>query len=169
MENETLRVLNTNQVSIPNLASIDKQALQIYFETFSKTEFMLHQAQGLPPHPAWNAYHDKEMKFLKTVSEFPIDKLPKNSNVITSHVIYKVKANDYGSFKMKARIAPHGYKDKDKDMLNNDSPQCPPTGKRILLSISTIMKWPLAKIDFASAFLQSGNATSDVYLVPPRE
>ena len=162
-------VLTTNQVSIPSLASIDKQALQIYYQTFAHKEFMLHQAQGLPPHPVLNAFHDEEVKFLKTVRQVPIDKVPKNSNVITSHLIYKVKANDDGSFKMKARIAPHGIKDKGKYLLKTDSSQCPPTGVRILLSVSTIKKWPLAKIDFTSAFLQTGNATRDVYVVPPRE
>ena len=38
-----------------------------------------------------------------------------------------------------------------------------------LLSIATIRKWPLDKIDFKSAFLQTGDAKRDVYVVPPRE
>ena len=70
---------------------------------------------------------------------------------------------------MKARIAAHGNKDKDKDMLKIDSSQCLPTGIRILLSISTIMKCSLAKIEFTSAFPQTGNATRDVYAVSTRE
>ncbi len=31
------------------------------------------------------------------------------------------------------------------------------------------MKWPLAKIDFVNAFLQTGDAKRDVYVIPPRE
>ena len=130
---------------------------------------MLHQAEGLPPHPVWNAYRDEVLKFLKTVREVPIHEVPKNSSTITSHVIYKVKENDDGSFKMKARIAPHGNKDKEKLMLKTDSSQCPPTGMGILLSIAAMMQWPLAKIDFTSAFLQTGEAKRDGYVVPPRE
>ena len=49
---------------------------------------------------------------MKTVRKVPIEKVPKNSNVIASHVIYKVKKNDDLSLIMKARIAPHGKKDK---------------------------------------------------------
>jgi len=45
----------------------------------------------------------------------------------------------------------------------------PSTGIQMLLSIASLMKWPLSKIDFTSAFLQTGNAERDVYVIPPRE
>ncbi len=106
---------------------------------------------------------------MKTVREFSIEKIPRYSNIIRSHVIYKVKGNDDGSLKMKAQIAPHGNEDKDHHELKTDSAQCPSTGIRILTSIATIMKWPIAKIDFAGAFLQTGDAKRDVYFISPRE
>ena len=59
-KNETWGILKTKQVSIPDLTSIEKHALQIYFQTFAHKEFMLHQAQELTPHPVWNAYHNEE-------------------------------------------------------------------------------------------------------------
>ena len=80
-----------NQVSISDITSINNEFLKEYFQNFAHKEFMLHQAQGLPPHPVWNAYNDEEVKFMKNVRKVPIEKVPKNSNVITSHVIYKVK------------------------------------------------------------------------------
>ena len=52
---------------------IDKQALVTYIRTFVHKEFMLHKAQGLLPHPVWNAYQDEETKFWKTAGEVPID------------------------------------------------------------------------------------------------
>ena len=169
MDKETWRVLQSSRSNCVDLSSVHKEALEAYYKSFAHKEFMIHQAEGLPPHPVWNAYKEEESKFMKTVREVSIDKVPKDSNVITSHVIYKVKANDNGSLKMKARIAPHGNKDKDRFELKTDSAQCPPTGIRILASVSTIMKWPIAKIDFASAFLQTGDAKRDVYVIPPRE
>ena len=36
--------------------------------------FMLHHAEGLPPHPLWNAYKGEEQKFMKTVSISSIQK-----------------------------------------------------------------------------------------------
>ena len=116
-----------------------------------------------------NTYHDKELKFLKTVREIPVDKVPKNSNIISSHVIYKVKEGDDGSLKIKSRILRQGNKDKEKGNLKTNSSICPPTGIRILLAIATIMKWSLDKIDFTSAFLQNKAVKRDVYVVHPRE
>ena len=89
---------------------------------------MLHQADGLLPDPVWNAYHDEELNFLNTVREVPIHEVPKNSNIITSHIIYKVKENYDRSFKMKDRIALLKNEDKDKQTLKTDSSQCHPTG-----------------------------------------
>ncbi len=42
------------------------------------------------------------------------------ANIITSHVIYKVKDNHDGSLKMEARNAPHRNKDKDRHELKID-------------------------------------------------
>ena len=96
MKEENWRIMPTNQVAILKIASIHKEALHGYFKTFSHKEFMLHQAGGLPTHPVWNAYRDQEIKFLKTVREFTIHEVPKNSNTIKSHVIYEVKENMMG-------------------------------------------------------------------------
>lgn len=130
---------------------------------------MAHQAEGLPRYLLWNAYKDEETTFRKTNRDVMTANIPENSNVITSHVIYKVKLNDDGSFKMKARIAPQGNKDREKDDLKSDSASCPPTGIRLLLSIAAVRKWPLSQIDFTSAFLQTGAARRDVHVIPPRE
>ena len=70
---------------------------------------------------------------------------------------------------MKGRIAPHGNEDGKKYNLKTDSESFSPLGIRILLSIAFIKKWYLTKVDIFSAFLQSGPAQRDVYVVPPRE
>ena len=44
MENETWFILNIIDASIPDLASTDKQAIEIYLETFAHKEFILRQA-----------------------------------------------------------------------------------------------------------------------------
>ncbi len=169
LDKHTWRLISDNQSGLTEVSAVHKEALETYFKTFGQKEFLLHHAEGLLSHPIWNAYHDEEINFMKIFRSVSIDKVPNSSNVITSHVIYKVKANDDGTLKMKARIAPHGNKDKDRDLLKTDSVQCPPTGISILISIATIMKWPLAKIDFTSAFLQTGDAKRDVYVIPSRE
>ena len=42
-------------------------------------------------------------------------------------------------------------------------------GLRVLFSFAALFKWPLTKIYVKGAFLQSGPAARDVYVVPPRE
>ena len=74
--------------------------------------------------------------------------------------------NNDGSLKMKARILQHGSKEKEKDNLKAESLQCPPTGIRILMSIATMMKYPLPKIDFTSTFLQTRAAKLEIYVAP---
>ena len=167
--NEVWWTLQSSQVIIFDISSIQCEALDAYFKMFDHKDFMLHHVEGFYPHPVWNAYLEEEFKFMKTVREVPINDVPKNANVITSHVIYKIEANEDGTFKMKARIAPDGNKDRDRHILKTDCSQCPPTGFRILASISTIMQWQIAKIDFKSAFLQTGEARRDVYVIPPCE
>ena len=41
--------------------------MEAYFKMFCQKDFMLHHAEGFPPHLLWNAYKDEEQKFMKTV------------------------------------------------------------------------------------------------------
>ena len=70
---------------------------------------------------------------------------------------------------MKARIAPHGNEDLERYSLKTDSESCSPLGIRILLSAVVVKKWHLTKIHITRAFLQTGSAQRDVYVIPPRE
>ena len=166
--NETIAA-STAQLEIKDLVSSEQEVLKSYISEFGHKDFMRHQAQGLPCFPLLNAYENEESSFKKTVQAIHVSMIPENATVITSHVIYKVKRKDDGSLKMKARIAPYGNKDSQKFDLKTDSSVCPPTGIRILLSLAVIFQWCLAKIDFKSAFLQTGDAQRDVYVIPPRE
>ena len=77
-------------------------------------------------------------------------KVPKNANVIGSHVLYKVKELDDGNKICKARNAPHGNGDKEKNHLKKDFAACPPLGFHILLSICTIFHFNISKVDLIS-------------------
>lgn len=83
------------------------------------------------------------MIFKKSVCFIKIDDVPKNANIISSHVIYKIKISDDASLKLKARIAPHGNEDSFKFDLKSDCAMCSPCGMRIILSLSSLYKWSL--------------------------
>ena len=89
MDEENWCMFTANQVTIPDIAPIYNQTLQQYFKIFAYKEFMLHQVEGLSLHPVWNKCKEEHQKFLKTLRELPVDKIPKDSNIITLHMIYK--------------------------------------------------------------------------------
>jgi len=130
---ENWRRVSANTASAPievtagtELKSIQEDAMNMYFKAFEHKEFTRGSAQGLPSFVQDNAYKTEEAKFLRTVRMIPPSKIPKGANVITSHVIYKVKQSDDGDLFLKARIAPHGNKDREKSGLKTDSATCPP-------------------------------------------
>eukprot|EP00171_Calliarthron_tuberculosum_P022021 IDg22021t1 len=121
--------MSSNEVQLHStkvLPSIESESIDLYYEVFRSKEFMLHQSQGLPSYVTQNAFEKEEKSFKKTVREVHVQNVPSNANVISSHVIYKVKILDDGSKLMKARIAPHGNKDRDKHSLKSDSSMCSP-------------------------------------------
>lgn len=61
---------------------------------------MGYRAQSFPSVPLLNAYNTKEDEFAKTVKTMPIEEVPTNANVISSHVIYKVKVRDSKSLQL---------------------------------------------------------------------
>lgn len=98
---------------------------------------MRFQLQDLPSFPMGIAYAREESVFKKNAKLVSISKVPKTANIITSHVIDKLKISDDTSYKLKKRTAPHGSKEREKAKLKTDSSTCPPTGIRTVLSLAT--------------------------------
>ena len=122
----------------------------------------------MPSYILSNSYRHQENAFVQFIRVHKSD-VPRNANVIRSHVLYKIKTRDDASLTCKARIAPHGNEDRDREHLRTDSACCPPLGIPILFSISVMFQCYLTKIDVKSAFLQTGSAQRDVYVIPPKE
>lgn len=95
--------------------------------------------------------------------------VPRDANIISGHVIYKVKVLDDATFKLKTRIAPHGNEDSDKSLMKTDCCMCLPLGIRVVLATETVRQWRLVRVDVKALFLQSGPAARAVYDIPPRE
>ena len=166
---ETPALQSSTVHHLPTLASNEQVDFQSMFNHFGNRPFLMSQAQGFPQACIINAYKREEESFKHTVRVVTRDTVPSNANVISSHVIYKIKLNDDNSLKLKARIAPHGNQDSMKTDLRSDCCMCSPTGLRIVLMIASLHKWKLAKADVKNAFLQTGLAERDVYVIPPKE
>lgn len=51
----------------------------------------------------------------------PESGLRRNANIISSHVVFKIKTSNDGTLKLKGRMAVHGNPDMDKDLVRSDS------------------------------------------------
>lgn len=175
LSNETWRFkpsqssLNAALGNFCTLPSDEQRILKEIMDVFGNKPFMGHQAQGFEQFPIVNAYRKEEDEFTKNVEVVKRSSVPPGSNIISSHVIYKVKMNDDATLKLKARIAPHGNEDSDKDQMRTDCCMCSPLGIRVVISVSVYKKWRIIRIDVKTAFLQTGRASRKVYVIPPRE
>lgn len=70
---------------------------------------------------------------------------------------------------MKARLCPHGNRDKEKGNIRNDSANALFDIMRILLSLAAILNFPLGCFDMKGACLQSGQVSRELYVRPPKE
>lgn len=102
------RNLNTNTIELhpgTHLPNTEQQSLRQYHQMFKQKEFILSQSQGIPTSVTANAYENEQTKFLQTCKRVHVSQVPSNSNVISSHVLYKIKQLDDDSLMCKARIA----------------------------------------------------------------
>lgn len=81
------------------------------------------------------------------------DMVPMDANVISSHVVYKVKKDGDSSLTLKARICPHGDRDTMKDDFRNDSAMAQYCVIPVMLSIASMFKCKLRFVDMKGAYL----------------
>lgn len=169
--NETWRypINNASTTKVIELQSSASEDIATLYTPFGNKYFMAHHAQGIPTFPLLNSFEAEEYVFKNTFTVVAIADVPLNANIISSHTIYKVKVNDDGTLRLKARIEPHGNEDLFKDLMRNDCSMCAPTGVLLLLSLATLLQWRISKADVKSAFLQTGPAENPVYVRPPYE
>lgn len=108
-------------------------------DKFGNKPFLLHQIKFHEQFSIVDEYSTEEQTYLKSVRPVPKKKVPGHAEMFSSHKMYKLKYNEDGSLKLKARIAPHGNEDDLKKVLKKDCTTCPKTELSIFESVfSTI-------------------------------
>lgn len=102
------------------------------------------------------------------IERIPEKDVPRHANVISSHIIYKVKQEE-GHKRMKARLCPHGNRDKLRGHIRKDSATARFNIIRIILSLATLFDFSIACADIKGAYLHSGPITRQLYVRPPKE
>lgn len=102
-------------------------------------------------------------------TEVSEQQVPFDANIISSHIIYKIKIDEKGTKRLKARLCPHGNRDRGKGTIRSDSSNVQFDIMRLLLSLTTVFRFRLGCIDVKAAYLQSGPIARDLYVRPPTE
>lgn len=106
---------------------------------------------------------------MKKIRVFNRNTVPRKATVISSYAIYKIKINDDKSLKPEACLELYGINDSDKKFMKSDCCMCSPIKIRIILSITSLKLWRLARVDVKLAFLHACPAQNDGYVIPLHE
>lgn len=89
--------------------------------------------------------------------------VPTGATTVSSHVVYIIKVENDKSLSLKARIAPHGKEGSKAANLRSDRCKYSITGIHIVLTLASVQKWRLVKIDVGMAFHQSSPSNRMVF------
>ena len=144
--------------------------LDIIYDAVGSKQVTATQLSFSPPFILQDALkREHDLNWVGAYDEIADQQVPRYANVITSHVVYKLKTDENGNRKLKARIVPHGNHDDEKDNVRKDSSNAPLFVVRLLLSLATFLGFRIGTADIKGAFLQSGPITRQIFVRPPRE
>lgn len=131
-----------------------------------------HTRKALEAAPSWllkKAMKDEiEINWTGTYEVILDTAFPTGSNVIGSHIIYKVKIEDHGK-RLQSRPCFHGKREKGKENIRKKFLTAQFDVIRLMASAAACMGLRLASIDIKGAYLQSGPIKSKIYICPPTE
>ena len=78
------------------MSKFEQEMMKTYEERFGTKEFLLDQAQGLPTAITQNVYEVEEKNFMEECKKVHVSMVPATENVISSHVLNKIKDLDDG-------------------------------------------------------------------------
>ena len=151
------------------LESTKDKALAEVYGVIGHDTVMLRDLEFAPPWLVKEAYDIEEANWQGVYEVVEESSIPKNANVVSSHVAYKIKVSEDGSLILKARICPHGNRDKEKDGIRKDSAAVQFPIIRLMLSLSALMGFRVGTIDISAAYLQSGPIQRLIFVRPPQE
>lgn len=102
------------------ITSDELAVLDLLLEEFGNKPFCRRNAQAYPAFVLEKACKREKESATATFKLVSLAKVPVQTNIVVSHVLYKVKHKDDALLKLKARIAPHGNEDQLKYGIKSD-------------------------------------------------
>lgn len=167
--------ISANDISGPArtvqiLESDMKRVLDEIYEQIGSQQVTKRQLEFAPSWVCQKAFNKEfEDNWRGAFQEIHEEDIPMDANIIRSHVVYKIKTDEAGHRKLKARLCPHGNEDAEKDQVRKDSANAQLSIVRLLLSLTSFLGFKVCTADIKGAFLQSGPIQREIYFKPPRE
>ena len=159
----------TSTMAGSTLKSIEPDVLSAVYEAHGTEQFTKRKGPDVPDWLYSKALEEELTNWKGQYEPCGITDIPPGSNIVGSHVVYRVKQDDNSALKFKARLVVHGNEDVQKNDVRKDAATAHLTTIRLILSMATLFRFTLAKIDIKAAYFQSGAIRRRIYVRPPRE
>ena len=160
----------SSRLTRPTLQSDEQHILSKFYGIVGKSQITRKSMEGLPSWIIQNAINREiEQNWTDAYEEVKETDVPRNANVISSHIVYALKSEENNTKRLKARLCPHGNRDQEKGNIRTDSSNAQFMVIRLLISLSTILNFTIGCVDIQGAYMQSGPITRELYVRPPRE
>lgn len=155
---------------IGEIGSDSQKILEDLYKVIGNSTTTLGKLEGAPPWIIERVLREEhDNNWLEAYKEAIEEEIPRDANLITSHVIYKFKTTEGGEHSMKARIFPHENKGKLKYEERKDSATAQVDATRLLPAMLTFLPMRLGVVNISGAYMQSGPINRDIFVRPPRE
>lgn len=152
------------------LQSTEQEALADLYKSIVSEQVSYNR---ISPAPSWlvekAVYSELRDNWEGSYNEVYEVEVPSDANVVFSHFVFKIKIEENGHMRLKARLCPHGNRDKEKGNLRKDASVAQFDVIRLLLSLATILQFSIGCVDIKGAYLQSGAVKRRIYVRPPRQ
>lgn len=151
------------------LKTTRKEALEDVYRVIGHESVVQRDLEFATPwfvHEVYQVEQENWSGIYEIVNESQVLKV---ANILSSHVVYKVKVNEDQSVKLKERIFPHGNREKEKEDIRQDRPTIKFPVIRFMLSLSVLLCLRIASVDISVAYLQLCSITREIFVRPPKE
>jgi len=149
------------------------------YKVFQGGQFYRRDAPFIPPH-IFDEANKKELtkNWVPNMERIPVAQVPRGSNIIGSHFVYKLKTKTVEIdsniaarmdtyLELKSRLCVHGNHDDERESIRTDAAVVSHIGFRLVYSLAVTNGFIMGKADVRGAYTQSGEAKRQVYVKPP--
>ena len=159
-----VKIINSNESEGSESSAIDskpfksdrKRILDDIHDTLGSHQVASRKLAFAPPWIVEQAFDREHVtNWSDAYVKVPERSVPINSNLITSHVLYKVNTDERDGRDLQVGIVPHGNRDDEKDRIRKDSATAQLKIICLLLSVVTFLGFWIGMADIKGAYLQS--------------